>query len=279
LAIGAVLFVLAPSPARGRGVHIEPGDLAARRAEERRRLGVATLSDTEARAVEAHVVEDEILYREALRLGLDRGDSILRQRLIQKVLFLAEDLGGASREPREDDLRAYFEATRERWMLPESIRLVHVFASSREALDRLRPEVIAWSRGALAADAVPPFGEPLPISRSVSGRIAEIAVGYGPGFAEALGRQELGKWSEPIASKYGFHLVKVVDRRPARPAAFADVRGDLSLAYAVSRREEAVAAFLQQAFARYEVDVGGERLPSLEPSRRVAARTEGSAED
>jgi hypothetical protein len=114
LVIGAALFALAPSPARGRSVHIDPGDLAAQRAEERRRLGVSALSDAEARAVEARAVEDEILYREALRLGLDHGDSIVRRRLVQKVLFLAEDLGGASREPREADLRAYFEATRER---------------------------------------------------------------------------------------------------------------------------------------------------------------------
>jgi hypothetical protein len=51
------------------------------------------------------------LYREALRLGLDVGDPIVRQRLIQKVLFVAEDLGGATRTPREAEPRY------EEWLL------------------------------------------------------------------------------------------------------------------------------------------------------------------
>jgi peptidyl-prolyl cis-trans isomerase C len=52
-----------------------------------------------------------VLYREAMRLGLDRDDGLVREHLIQKMLLLAEDLGGASREPTRDEVRAYFDQT------------------------------------------------------------------------------------------------------------------------------------------------------------------------
>jgi hypothetical protein len=229
-------------------------------------------------AVEERALQDELLYREALRLGLDRDDSIVRERLIQKVLFLAEDLGGATREPSDADLRAFFEATRARWTRPTAVRFVHVFAANVESLGALRSKVVAWSAGA-PADAVPPFGESFPLSRAVLGRAAEIEARYGSAVAAEALRAPLGAWSQPVQSKYGFHLVRVVERRDERPATFDEARDELKLSYLIARREEATASFLDHALSRYRVSLDGKRVTTLSSSPRTAARGGPSAED
>jgi hypothetical protein len=50
-------------------------------------------------------VREEVLYREALAMGLDEDDSVVRRRLAQKLEFLIEDLA-AAREPSEAELSA-----------------------------------------------------------------------------------------------------------------------------------------------------------------------------
>src|SRR6266704_3074042 len=53
-------------------------------------------------------VHEEILYREALALGLDKDDTIVKRRMAQKMEFLAEDVAGAH-EPSSAELKAWFE--------------------------------------------------------------------------------------------------------------------------------------------------------------------------
>ena len=52
-------------------------------------------------------VKEEILYREALKLGLDKDDTIIRRRLAQKMDFLAEDVASL-REPAPGVLETWY---------------------------------------------------------------------------------------------------------------------------------------------------------------------------
>lgn len=81
-------------------------------------------------------------------MALDKGDPIVRERLIQKLLLLVEDVGGASRPPTDADLRAYFDATRAQWRRPERVHFVHVFATTKAKLPGL-------ARGAATGGANP----------------------------------------------------------------------------------------------------------------------------
>jgi len=112
----------------------------------------------------------------------------------------------------------------------------------------------------------------------VAGR-DRIASTLGAGFAQALASAPVGRWSGPIASAYGWHLVRVLERRPAREARLEEVRPAVIEAYSVFRRQEAVAAYLKGAFSRYDVEIDGKRLDHFTPSRRVAFRPVASGED
>src|SRR5689334_14951090 len=92
LVLGAILFAIAPAPKESRHIRVDPNVLVALQADEAKKLGKQALSAEEKQRVEARAIEDELLYREALRLRIAEGDIIVRQRLVQKLLVLAEDI-------------------------------------------------------------------------------------------------------------------------------------------------------------------------------------------
>ena len=267
--LGGLLFAVAPAATSPERIEVASARLAALRAAEAARTGGA-LPEAKAEEVDQRAIEDEILYREGVRLGLDRNDGIVRQRVVQKVLFLAEEIGGASRPADEAALRAFFEANRDRWAKPEQTRFAQVYQHRREAL-------AAWASGGQVGE--PPVGEASPVPAEMDAGRDRIASTLGTGFAEALASAPVGRWSGPIASAFGWHLVRVLERRAARPARLEEVRPAVVEAYGVFRRQEAVATFLKGAFSRYDVEIDGKRLDRFTPSQRVAFRPVASGED
>ena len=274
---GAALFAVAPAAETSTHVSIASNYLASLHAAQAHRLGVSALSESGSSEIDRRAVEDEVLYREAVRLGLDRDDAVVREHLIQKMLLLAEDVGGASREATLDELRAYYGRTTDRWRLEERVHLVHVFATKRDSAAALEGDVRAADASHLATP--PPVGEAFARSRDARGSRLDFEATYGQGFANAVFDLAPGVWSEPIESKFGWHLVKVLAHEPGAVAPFDAVVDRVRLDYAVERRHEAIARFLEQAFKRYDVDVDGARVRHYEPTPRLALRSSPSQED
>jgi peptidyl-prolyl cis-trans isomerase C len=277
LTLGGLLFLLTPSSGSPNHIELSKQHIASLQAAQANRLGSATLPESHAAEVESRAIEDEVLYREALRLGLDQSDPLIRQHLIQKVLLLAEDLGGAGRDPTEAELRQHFEETRERWVMPGEVRLLHVFASKPETLSALRPQLQAHE--ASAPETLPPLGDPFPLSRDVRSIQARMAAEYGPEFTQAAWSLAPGTWSGPVASRYGWHLVKVLSRTEERPATFEDVQRELVLDFAIARRKRVVSQFVARAFERYSLTLDGSPVAPPAPTGRLGIRTEASGED
>jgi peptidyl-prolyl cis-trans isomerase C len=276
-ALGGILFTVAPRGEVSTRISLSHDYLGALHAAQAHRLGLRGLGDDGTQEVNRRALEDEVLYREAIRLGLDRDDGLVRQHLIQKTLILAEDLAGASREPRPDELRTYFDANPGRWRREEEVRVFHVFATQRDTLLGIIAEVRASE--IQRPDAPPTLGEAFPRSRDVTGGREDIAATYGEAFADAVFAQRPGEWSEPIPSRFGWHLVKVLAHREGRSASFEEVEGRVRLEWAVERRHEAVARFLKRAFERYQLDIDGEPVRRYEPTKRIASRASPSSED
>jgi hypothetical protein len=275
--IGGLLFAFGRGARSDDRISVPSSYLDALHAAQAERMGVAALSADKRDEVDRRAIEDEVLYREALRLGLDRDDAVIRQHLVEKMLLLAEDLGGASREPTAAEVRACFERTRDHWRLDAGVHLLHVFAVRRETLTALADEIQAADRE--HPDQPPPLGDAFPRARDVRANATDLAATYGDQFADATMRLPVGAWSTPIASRFGWHAVKVLEHTPGRLAALDEVEAQVRLACAVDRRHEAIARFLAGAFARYHVDVDGAPVVDYRPTERVALRAAPSAED
>lgn len=276
---GGLLFAVARPPAAAD----DPGDL---------RLSAARIDALVARAlardpsqapaalraeITRQAIEDEVLAREAVRFGLDRGDDIIRARLVQKMLFVAEDLAGAARPATEAELRVYFDAHRDVYQRGVQLELVQVMAASLDEAAALRPQVVRWSTA--HPGEVPPLGRGAPQPRRLAVDERGLRAGWGDPFATAVLGLAPGAWSAPLASPRGVQLVQVLRREEARPATFAEVRDRLPLDLQVARRQAAIAAFVATAASHYRVRIDGAELPVIASRDRVAPRTAGSVED
>lgn len=268
---GVVLFALSSRPPSADEVALDGARLERLVADRARQAGVAV--DEALRAeVLAQVVDDELLVREARRLGLDLDDAILRRRLMQKAMFVAEDLGGASRPLQESELAAAFAERRERYWVPARITLRQVYSSDPTELLGLLPRLARGGAEPLAADG-------LPLWRRLDGTAAELERELGPELVAELGRAPLGRWLGPLRSRLGQHLVLVETRTEARPAERREIEAELRLDLLIERRERAVAAFLEAARRRYRVTLDGAPIAVPAGRARSAARFAASVED
>lgn len=212
-----------------------------------------------------------MLFAEGVRLGLDRGDPIIEQRVVQKVLLLAEGLGGANREPTEAELRAAYARSADRYHQPPIYHVMHVFAGRREDLP---------AASALGGAALPSLGEPFPLPREPRATRDDLRTSYGAAFADAVAaRPPSQSYSEPVPSSFGWHRLRVVDVAPGRVRPFEEVERQVAFELVLQRREQTVRRFLEDTAARYEIVVDGARLAGFQPMLRLARHETASGED
>ena len=179
-------------------------------------------TDDEIDALIEGEIREEVYYREALALGLDRDDAIVRRRLRQKMEFLL-DTGAYLQEPDEGELEAYFAANEDFYR--RGLRLAFEQVYLGEAPEK---ETIESSLDALLSD--PPIDPStfvesslLPPQLGLSPRNAVNAV-FGKGFFDLVLELSPGEWAGPIASAYGVHLVRILERLPARTPPLEEIR-------------------------------------------------------
>ena len=226
--------------------------------EQAARNGRPPTADEE-RGLIDRFIDDEVLYREAIALGLDRGDLIVRRRLVQKMEFVAR---GASpeREPATAELQAFLDAHAERYGAKAAASFRHVFLSRDRHGDAVHADAVR-ALAALRAGAEPGgVGDPFLQGASWKARTEpEVAVIFGDAFAKAVLGLAPGAWSEPIESSYGEHLVRVESRAPAGAPALSEVLARVREDWLSARREEDDLAAHRRLRARYVIDVEGPR--------------------
>lgn len=175
------------------------------------RTGAAP-SPGEKQALIDNLVDDEVLIREALAMGVDQGDPILRRRLIQKMGFLIEGVNPVP-EPTEAELQEYLQRNRERYVTPERISLTHVFLQQSGSIGPLEIEVERLLEQLRAGVDPGRLGDPFVHGTHFVRRSKqELAAKFGHRFAGKVMTLPEGVWSGPLRSDYGFHLVLLTAR-------------------------------------------------------------------
>jgi hypothetical protein len=236
LLLGIVLFAIyqwkAPVDSGGRRIVITQGvvdDLVAQHVAARGREP----SSTElSRLIESYV-RDEILYREGVKLGLERDDIVVKRRVRQKIEMIAEE-DASTRAPTDADLSAYLTANQARFVQPAILTFEQVFIGASTS----GPGVV---HAALRNGADPTaLGKPTLLPHRMTLTPADlVARDFGPSFAAALEKAPVGEWAGPIDSSFGAHYVRVSDRTPAVAPPLAAVRDHVVREWENDRRQRA----------------------------------------
>ena len=219
-------------------------------------------------------LKEELLYREALAMGLDRDDAIVRRRMAQKMDFLTQDIAAAV-APDDPALRKFFQENPARYARAPRISFRHVFFSKErrgEKLESAANEALT-SLGKGANDEA--MGDPFLGEYAFKDVNAdEIAAALGRDFAEKVALMPAGEnWQGPVASSYGLHLVRVSGRAEPQAVAFESVRDAVARDLSDERRLTANQDFLQRLKTRYRVTVDEPALKNAAaPSTKTATR-------
>ena len=220
---------------------------------------------SERRTLIEQAVDEEILYREAKRLGLDRDDAIVRRRLAQKLTFLLEDAGGAG-PPAEEEVAEYYARHAERYRRPGRTTFDHVFLSGDGRTDPAGDaEALLAALRAGGDGGWRRLGDPFMLARAYADRSGrEIAALFGNAFADAVSELPVGGWHGPVESTYGRHLVRVNGRTASRSPALAQVRERVAADLREDLRRERGRAAYRELRGLYEV-----RLPAANAAERT----------
>ena len=222
----------------------------------------------------ADFVREEVLYREALALGLDRDDLVVRRRLVQKMEMLAlRDRPEIS----ESDLMDHYLAHRADYTMPESVSFWHAFfstaargaearAAAEAALVDVRDGVAHVDVRDGVAHGASGLGDPPPMPPEVDDWTRPmVEARFGVDFAASVFEAGPGGWSGPVASPYGYHLVLVTRRTAARVPDFAEVAARIATDLDAARRSGALDRIYAQVRDAYQVEI--EPLRASTPDR------------
>jgi parvulin-like peptidyl-prolyl isomerase len=214
-------------------------------------------SNEELRRLVADSVREELLAREARALGLDEDDTVVRRRLAQKMEFILQDAVRLT-GPDEAELRRSHARDAARYRSAAGVSFTQIFFRSDADAQRAVVAIETTSPGEL--------GDPTLLARTYD-LVDQAAVAdlFGSDFAERLFELEPGRWSEPIRSQYGFHVVRVTERRAAKVLAFEDVRERVREDWLRDRRSDAEKLLLHALLEKYELIVDDAVEPWLGP--------------
>lgn len=173
-------------------------------------------------------VREEVLYREALALGLEENDVIVRRRLAQKITFLTQDIA-AQMEPSEEDLRSWFAENIAIYEEEPLLSFTHIYFSEDDRGSRAESDATSLLEELSAAE-VPPERAPERGDRFMLRNDFrdvtpfEIRREFGTAFGDAVVDLVPGAWRGPIRSSYGVHLVRLHRRTEAEAPNFEEVR-------------------------------------------------------
>jgi peptidyl-prolyl cis-trans isomerase C len=212
--------------------------------------------------VDEYVLE-EALFREAKALNLDRDDYSGRRRLIGQLEYLNRAFIGAGIVLDEPQLRAYYDANKERYTVPAAITFAHVFFSTdqhgeEEAGHLAREQMPILNDGSVGFNDTGSFGDRFLYHRYYADRDFDvIASHFGSDMSDALRTTtaDTDRWIGPFKSVYGYHVVMVARRSDQRVPAFEEtidrVRADATSVKTQERINEVNAAIK----AGYRVEI------------------------
>lgn len=257
LLIGAALFALNglrtpapdPGPDDDRRIVVSEGrvrQLAQGFAMTWRRQPTAR----ELRTLLEAFIKEEVYYREAVRLGLDRGDTLVRRRMQQKMEFLTEP-GGDTLKADEAVLQAHLAQNRELFHIPPKAAFRQIVVkdgpeAAESVLARLSRSLPGVDVRALGASTLLPHVIPLT-------ELSEIARIFGPAFADTLPALPPNEWSGPVRSPYGLHLVRITAWEDADDPPLDRIRAQVERHWRQATREAHLNSEYERMRSGYEI--------------------------
>ena len=233
------------SPEETPSIAVSGEAIASMEREFRQQMG-RPASSAESVALLDDYVNQELLYREAIALGLDRGDPIIRRRLIQKMGFLNEDRYPVP-EPEEAALASWLTDHAEDYRVAQRVSFRHVYF--RHPVDA----ALALEQSVVLED-IQSLGAPFVRGNVFRDQtLSDVKNVFGDKFAGQVITAPAAQWVGPVQSAYGFHLVEVSGHSPSTIPDLSEVREQVLLDWRQDQRRRRDEEAIEALRSRYEI--------------------------
>ena len=202
-------------------------------------------------------INEELLFREATKLGLDQADTIIRRRLAEKMEFLTADMADLE-EVSDEALKAYYLENADNYRIEPEISFRHLYFSTDKRKDTAASDATALlsslKEGTLTFEqAIKQSDKSLFSPQFSATAISLIARQFGKDFAPTIAEANPGDWFGPVPSGYGFHLVEVLDRTDGYLPELDTIRETVLDDYRYDQREKINKEMQDSLHEKYEI--------------------------
>jgi peptidyl-prolyl cis-trans isomerase C len=202
--------------------------------------------------IEDYVIE-EIYYREALAMGIDKDDPIIRRRLRQKMETYTDNLA-TTLAPSEDELNQYLQQHPDKFKTQSRYSFQQVYINTDIPEDQLQAKLTSIQSALQSGESVDSGSSLLPASfTDTDGFVIDRT--FGQGFAAQLDTLELNQWSPPLQSGLGMHFVMLSARQPGQLPALASIRDKVEREWRFDKAQEIDKVLRKKLLASYDVVV------------------------
>lgn len=265
LLIGAVLFVIfdlkngsdSEDPNR---VFISAGEVE-QLSQKFSRTWMREPSEEEMDSLVKNLIRDEIYYREAVALGLDKNDPLIQRRMRQKLEFIFEDITALA-DPSDETLTQYMNEHKDKFSKKPQLSFEQIYLSYDKRND-IQTDAQNILEKLDAGENPEAFGDPLMIESSY--RLLsqeEIKRRFGENFSLNILILPVGSWSGPMSSGYGEHLVRVTEKKQGRLPELSEIREKVKSEWLLDARKELKDETFKKLLENYEVVVEAPKKPS-----------------
>jgi parvulin-like peptidyl-prolyl isomerase len=208
------------------------------------------------------VIRETVLEREAIQMGLDKDDLVLRRRLAQKMEFLFKDLSSLA-QPSDEDLQQYFKENGSRYERPMRMTFTQVFfdtdkRGAEDAERTLKAFLESSKAGEGDASAIHRFGDASMLPpRCGDCDAREIRNRFGEEFFGSVNTLPPGSWHGPVMSGYGLHAVYVHERTDPRLPAFDEIKDRIEADWIAERQRVNTKKAYRELRSQYRVLLEG----------------------
>jgi hypothetical protein len=200
-------------------------------------------------------VKEEIFVREALNLGLDKDDSVIRRRLRSKMEFF-NDNASALASPTDAELSEYLRANPGKFAIEPRFAFEQVFLSPERHGEKVVQDANSLLQTLRTKVAIDELGDATMLPSKL-GLTDKTSIGqiFGPDFAEALEKMTPDQWTGPVESEFGLHLVRIGEHQAGRTPALSEVRAAVEREWTSERRSELEDQRLAVLLTRYRIRI------------------------
>jgi hypothetical protein len=196
-------------------------------------------------------IQDEVFYREAVAMGLDKSDRAVKRRLRQTMELILDDY--TTVYPTEAQLQAYLSANTGKFTVDPRISFRHQYFGMEEKEKAISQ--LSSLRGGKVGNDVPMAGLNLLPDHFEDETHQKVSGTFGNEFANSLFEVEVGSWRGPIKSAYGWHLVLVSELAPGIVPPLNDIWDIVEREWSLERKTKLKDEQYARMKARYEISV------------------------